>query len=157
MPTIPNQCPYQASTSYTLRFLRYSPDKILKVKVTKARSKVKIRAHHDVAHLQPPTNVPTKYQLLHLTVSEIQPGQDFQIQGQTRFYRSRSLRQGQSSNQGHDAAHLQLPINVLTKYQLFTLHGFQDIAPTRFSISKSLQQGQMSNQGHTMMLYTYTP
>ena len=25
----PNQCPYQASTSYTLRFPRYSPDKIL--------------------------------------------------------------------------------------------------------------------------------
>ena len=28
-PTTPNQCPYQASTSYTLRFSRYSPDKIL--------------------------------------------------------------------------------------------------------------------------------
>ena len=24
----PNQCPYQVSTSYTLRFLRYSPDKL---------------------------------------------------------------------------------------------------------------------------------
>ena len=28
-PTSPNQCPYQVSTSYTLRFWRYSPDKIL--------------------------------------------------------------------------------------------------------------------------------
>ena len=28
-----------------------------------ARSKVKSRSHHDVAHLQPITNVPTKYQL----------------------------------------------------------------------------------------------
>ena len=28
-PTTPNQCPYQASTSYTVRFPRYSPDKIL--------------------------------------------------------------------------------------------------------------------------------
>ena len=28
-PTTPNQCPYQASTSYTLRFPRYSPDNIL--------------------------------------------------------------------------------------------------------------------------------
>ena len=28
-PTTPNQCPYQASTSYTLRFSRYSPEKIL--------------------------------------------------------------------------------------------------------------------------------
>ena len=27
--TPPNQCPYQVSTSYTLRFSRYSPDKIL--------------------------------------------------------------------------------------------------------------------------------
>ena len=35
-----------------------------------------------IAHLQPKTNVPTKYQLpLHLTVSGIQPGQDFIGQG----------------------------------------------------------------------------
>ena len=27
----PNQCPYQVSTSYTLRFLRYSPDKLFPV------------------------------------------------------------------------------------------------------------------------------
>ena len=37
-PTSPNQCPYQVPTFYTLRFPRYSPDKILKVKVTTARS-----------------------------------------------------------------------------------------------------------------------
>ena len=37
-PTIPNQCPYQVSTSYTLQFLRHSPDKILQVEVTMARS-----------------------------------------------------------------------------------------------------------------------
>ena len=59
----PNQCPYQLSTSYTLRFQRYCPDKILKVKVTTTKSKVKSKSHHDVAHLQPPNNVPTKYQL----------------------------------------------------------------------------------------------
>ena len=46
-----------------------------------ARSKVKSRSHHDIAHLHPLTNVPTKYQLLHLKVSEIQPGQDFIGQG----------------------------------------------------------------------------
>ena len=28
-PTPPNQCPYQVTTSYTLRFSKYSPDKIL--------------------------------------------------------------------------------------------------------------------------------
>ena len=51
-----NQYPYQVST-YTLRLLRYSPEKIFTLKVTVARS------HHDVAHLHPLTNVPTKYQL----------------------------------------------------------------------------------------------
>ena len=73
----PNQCPYQVSTSYTLRFLRYSPDKIFKLKVTTARSKVKSRSHHDVAHLHPqPMSLPS-INFLHLTVSEIQPGQTF--------------------------------------------------------------------------------
>ena len=59
----PNQCPYQVSTSYTLQFPRYSPDKIFKLKVTTARTKVKSRSDHDVAHLHPLTNVPNKYQL----------------------------------------------------------------------------------------------
>ena len=59
----PNQCPYQVSTSYTLQFPRYSPDKILEVKVTTARSKVKSRSDHDAAHLQLLTNVSTKHQL----------------------------------------------------------------------------------------------
>ena len=36
--TSPNQCPYVVLTSYTLQFLRYSLDTILKVKVTTARS-----------------------------------------------------------------------------------------------------------------------
>ena len=59
----PDQCPYQVSTSYKLRFLRYTPDNIFKHKVTTASSKVKSKSHHDVAHLHPLTNVPTKYQL----------------------------------------------------------------------------------------------
>ena len=50
-------------------------------------SKVKSRSHHDIAHQQPPTNVPTKYQL---PTSYI-----FQDMAQTRLYRSRSLWQGQ--------------------------------------------------------------
>ena len=45
------------------RFLRYDQCKILKVKVTTARSKVKSRSHHDSEHLHPLTHVPTKYQL----------------------------------------------------------------------------------------------
>ena len=60
--TLPSQCSYQIWTSYTLWFPRYGPDKIFKVKVTTARSKVKSRLNYDVAHLHPPTNVPTKYQ-----------------------------------------------------------------------------------------------
>ena len=58
-----------------------------------ARSKVKSRSHHDVAHLQPLTNVSTKYQL--------PTPHGFQDIARTRFLNSRSLKQGQRSNQGH--------------------------------------------------------
>ena len=91
----PNQCPYQVSTSYTLQFTRYSPDKVLKDKLTTA--KVKSRSHHDNAHLQPPTNVSTKYQL--------PTPYGFRDIESIQFYRSRSLRQGQSRSH-HDVAHL---------------------------------------------------
>ena len=47
----PNQWLYQVSTFYTLWILNYSPENILKVKVTKARSKVNSRSHHDISHL----------------------------------------------------------------------------------------------------------
>ena len=58
-------------------------------------SKVKGQSvlHHDVAHLKPSTNVPTKYKLP-------TPYSLWDITW-TRFYRSRSLQQGQRSNQGH--------------------------------------------------------
>ena len=50
--------------------------------------KVISRSHHDAAHLQPLTNVPTKHQL---------PSPwGFRDLAWTRFYRSRSLRQGQT-------------------------------------------------------------
>ena len=91
-PPPPNQCPYQILTFYTLRFLRYIPDKIFKLKFTTTRSKVKSRSHHDVARLHPLTNVPTKYQL--------PTPYSFRDIAWTRFYRSRSLQQGQRSNQG---------------------------------------------------------
>ena len=70
-----------------LQFLRYNPDNIFKLKVTAARSKVKSRSHHDIAHLHPLTNVPTKYQL--------RTPYGFRDIARTRFYRSRSLQQGQ--------------------------------------------------------------
>ena len=111
----PNQCPYQVSPSYTLRLPRYSPDKILQVKVTMTRSKVKSRLYHDVAHLQLLINFPTKYQL--------PTPYGFRDIAQTRFYRSRSLRPGQSSNQGHTMTlHTytpnQYPYQVSTSYIL---------------------------------------
>ena len=55
--------------------------------------KVKSRSNHDAAHLQPLTNVPTKYQL--------PTPYGFRDIARTRFYRSRSLWQDQRSNQGH--------------------------------------------------------
>ena len=55
--------------------------------VTTTRSKVKSRSHHDVAHLHPLTNVPSKYQL--------HTPHGFRDITQTRFSHSRSLRQGQ--------------------------------------------------------------
>ena len=67
-------------------------NKILTVKVTTTRSKVKSMSHHDTAHLQHLTNVPTKHQL--------PTPYGFRDIAQTRFYRSRSLPQGQRSNQG---------------------------------------------------------
>ena len=54
--------------------------------------KVKSMSVHDVAHLHPLTNVPTKYEL------PIPYG--FRDIARTRFYRSRSLRQDQRSHQG---------------------------------------------------------
>ena len=105
-PTTPNQCPYQVSTSDTIRFLRYSPDKIFKLKV-------KSRSHLDIAHLQPPTNDLTKYQLLTPC--------GFQDIARTRFSNSRSLWQGQRSNQGHTRTP---PTIVPIKYQLPKPYGF---------------------------------
>ena len=41
IPTSSSQCPYQVSTSYTFWFLRYSLEKIFKIKVTTPSLKVK--------------------------------------------------------------------------------------------------------------------
>ena len=113
--------------------------------------KVKSSSDHDVAHLHPLTNVPTKYQL--------PTPYGFRDTARTKFYRSRSLRQGQRSNQGHTMTlHTYSPLtNVPAKYQFPTPYGFRDIVWTRFYRSRSLRQGQRSNQGQTMTLHTCTP
>ena len=84
---------------------------------------------------------------LHLTVSEIQSGQDFIGQGHYSKVKLRSH---------HGVAHLHPLTNVPTKYQLATPYAFQDIAQTRFPNSRPLRQGQRSNQGQARMLHTYT-
>ena len=122
----PNRCPYQVSTSYTLQLLRYSLDKVLEVKVTTARSKVKSRSDHDVAHLQLLTNVPTKYQL--------PTPYGFRDIAWTRFYRSRSLQQGQRSNQGHT-----MMLHTYTPYPMsLPSINFLHLQLLRYSLDKVL-------------------
>ena len=58
-----------------LRFLRYSPEKIFKLKVFTARSKDKSRSHHDVVRLYPQPMFLPNNNFLHLSVSEIRPRQ----------------------------------------------------------------------------------
>ena len=82
----------------------------------------------------------------------------YRDKAQTTFYRSRSLRQGQRSIQGHTMTlHTYNPNQCV--YQVSTSYTLQCrvIARTRFYRSRSLWQGQRSNQGHTMTLHTYTP
>ena len=111
-------------------------------RVNTARSKVNQCRTMTWAHLKPSTNVPTKYKLP-------TPYSLWDITW-TRFYRSRSLQQGQRSNQGQTMtwAHLKPSTNVPTKYKLPTPYSLWDITWTRFYRSRSLQQGQRSNQGH---------
>ena len=91
-----------------LRFSRNSPDKILYIKVTTTRLKVKSRLHHDVVHLHHPTNVLTTYQL--------PTPHGFQDIARTSFSNSRSLRQGQRSTQGHYGKVKSRPIMTLNTY-----------------------------------------
>ena len=169
-PIPPYQCPHQVSPFYILRNQRNNPDKILKLMVTLTRSK---EGHTMTLHTYTPNQCPYQVATSYtLGLRDI---------ARTRFYRSRSLWQGQRSNQRshHEIAHLQVKVtlarsknksrshhdiayllslsNVPTKYQLPTPYGGHDIARTRFYSSRSLRQGQRSNQGHTMTLHTYTP
>ena len=85
--------------------------------------KVKSRSRHDVAHLHPLTNVPTKYQLpTPYGLRDI---------AWTRFSNSRSLRQGQIKSH-HDIAHLHPLTNVPARHQLPTPYVFWDVPRTNF-------------------------
>ena len=72
-----------------------------------SKLKVQIKSHHNFVHLQPPTDVPTKYQ--------VSTPYDFRDISWTKFCRSRSLWQGQRSNQGQTMTmhtHNSLQLNV---------------------------------------------
>ena len=80
-----------------------------------AKLKIKSRSHHDVLHLHILANIPTQYQL--------PTPYSFRDIARTTFYRSRSLRQHQRSNQGHTMMlHTytpnQCPYQVSTSYSL---------------------------------------
>ena len=63
--------------------------------------------------------------ILHLTVSEIEPRQDFQTQGHYGKVKGHI-------KVNHDIAHLHILTNIPTKYQLPTPYGFWDTAGTNF-------------------------
>ena len=108
-----------------------------------ARSKVKSRSLHNVAHLQP--SLPS-INFLHLTVSEIWPGQDFIVKVTMAKVKSRSH---------HDIAHLHALTDVLTKYQFPTPYRFKRYSPD--TILQIKVNAARSQQGQNMMLHTYTP
>ena len=143
--TLHTYTPYQISTSYTLRFPRYSPDQILEVKVTTARSKIKSRSCHDAAHLHPLTNIPTKYQL--------PTPYSFRDIALTRFYRSRSLQEDQIKVRPWRCTPTppnQYPYQVSTSYTLqFPRYSPDKILEVKVTTARS-------NQGQTMTLHTYT-
>ena len=116
-PRQANQFPYQVSTSYTLRFLGHSLDKI--IKVITAMSTIKSRSHHDDTHPLTSTNVPNNYQLpAPYGFLRYSPDQILKLKVTTAKSRVKS-------RSHHDAAHLLPPTNVpQTTYQHLTPHGF---------------------------------
>ena len=103
---------------------------------------------NDVAHLQPLSNVPTKYQLP--TLCSFRDNVRTNSKGQGQYSKKKV-----KSRSHHDVEHTQPPTNASSKYQLPTLYSCRDITPTIYYRSRSLWQGQMSNQVHTMTLHTY--
>ena len=110
----PNQYPYQLSTSYTLRFLRYSPDKIFKLKVTTARSN---QGHIIMLHTYTPEpmSLPS-FNFLHLTFQRYSPDEILKVKVTT-----------ERSNQGHAmmlhtyTSSNQCPYQVSNSYTLLFL------------------------------------
>ena len=113
----PNQCPYQVSTSYTLWFLRYSLDQFYRSRSLQGQRSNQGQTMTLHTYNPGPMSLQS-INFLHLTISEIQPWQDFIGHGD------------------YDIAYLQPPTNVPTKNQLPTPYSFRDIAQTRFYKSR---------------------
>ena len=146
-----NQSPYQVSTSCTLRRPKYSSlNKILKLKVTSARSKVTSRSHYDIAQIHPKPMYLQLSTFYTLRISRYSLDKILEIKVTT-------TRSKVKSRSHHDNAYLHLSTNVPPRYQPSICYSsLVDIAQTCFYRSRSLQQRQRSNHGHTMMLHTYT-
>ena len=84
-----------------------------------AKSKVKLRSHQDVTHLQPLTSVPTKYKPIPIPYG-------FQDIAWTRFFKVKvtMARSKVKSRSHHDVAHIYPLTNVPFKYQLPTPYSF---------------------------------
>ena len=124
----------QSINFYTLQLMRYSPDKILLVKVTKARSNQRhTMMLHTYTRNQCPYQVSTSY---NLWLPRYIPDKILQVKVTPAKPKGKSMSH-------HDVAHLQSLINVHTKYQLPTPYGCRDIAPTIFLNSRSLRKGQI--------------
>ena len=116
-PTPPDQCPYQISTSYILQYLRYSPDKILKVKVTTA-SQNSNQGHtmslHSYTTNQYPCQVSISYNLQYPRYS---PDNILKVKITTARLKVKS-------RSHHDIVHLHSQTNVPTMYQHLKPQGF---------------------------------
>ena len=122
-----------------------------KVMVTTARSKVKSRLHHEVAHLEPPTNVSTKYQLPTL--------HRFPHIARTRYYKSRSLQQGQKSNQDHTMMfHTVQPLsNDPAKYQLPNFTAFAILHGQNCKVRVTLTRSKVTSRSHHDVAHLQPP
>ena len=123
--------PPPTSTSYNSRMKRYSPDKILKVKVT-TRSKVTSRSDYDDAHLHPNQCTYERSTFYTLWIPRYSPGKIFKVKVTTA-----------RSNQGHT-------IRLHTYVLRFPKYSSDKTITVKVTTARS-------NQGHTMMLHTYKP
>ena len=124
-----SQCPNQVSTSYTLQFPKYRPDKLLQFYI--ARSKVKLRSQHYVSYqYHYPMSLPS-INFLHLK---------FLTNGTVKIINVRSLLQGRSSNRGHNMTLHTYPIQQMSLPSLsFLCLTIYDIQPRQhFPTSYSL-------------------